>query len=54
MDLWNVKNVKEKARRIVEARGFKVKEVYSLTTGLWIDVKLDNGDIVKVLDYEIS
>lgn len=53
MDLWNCKNVKQKARELIENRGFKVSEVYSLTTGLWVAVKLMDGSIINVMEGEL-
>lgn len=54
MDLWNVKNVKDKAKKLVESRGYKVKQVYELTTGLWISVKLMDNTIINVNENELS
>lgn len=54
MDLWNVKNVKNKARELIENRGYKVKEVYGLTTGLWVHVKLMDGSLICVLANELT
>lgn len=40
--------------QIIRSRGFEVKKVYSLTTGLWIAVQLSNGHIINIQDYEIQ
>ena len=39
---------------IARQRGFEVKKVYSLTTGLWIAVELTNGHILTINDWQIQ
>lgn len=38
---------------IVRQRGFEVKKVYDLSSGLYIAVQLSNGHIINIQDYEI-
>lgn len=40
--------------KIVRQRGFIVKKVYSLSSGLYVAVQLGNGHIINIQDYEIQ
>jgi hypothetical protein len=40
--------------KIAQRKGLIVKKVYSLSTGLWADVLLNNGHIISFKDYEVQ
>jgi len=54
--LWRLtrEQIVKAVLRIAKQRGFEVKKVYSLTTGLWVCVLLTNGHIINVNDWEIQ
>jgi hypothetical protein len=54
--LWNYtrEQIVKAVLKIAQRKGLIVKKVYSLSTGLWADVLLNNGHIISFKDYEVQ
>jgi len=54
--LWRLtrEQIVKAVLRIARDRGLEISKVYSLSSGLYVAVQLNNGHIINVYDYEIQ